>query len=164
MKQVCCNHRLENQQALPPLICQHCLPEWAPRFKAVTQGRRGFALLLCIHRLCSQRPAEGRGSRLRGRQRGGKGEGRAPPARQHAPSAAFLPSISRLFTWQAHMTDPEGNADITRCRAPSPLPATLTTLGPSPSPPSSLCPASPRLQSLSCALRGCRRRRSAAAS
>lgn len=34
-----------------------------------------------------------------------------------APSAAFLPAISRLFTWQAHMTGPEGSADITPCCA-----------------------------------------------
>lgn len=160
MKQVCCNHRLENQQTRPPLICQHCLPERTPRFKAATRERCGFALLLCVCPLCSQRPAEGRESCLRGWQRGGKGEGRAPPARLHAPSAAFLPSISRLFTWQAHMTDPEGNADITCCRAPSPLPAAFS---PSPAPSSSPCPASPRLQSLSRGPWGCRRRRSAAA-
>lgn len=144
MERVCCNHRPENQQTRPPLVCQHCLPERAPCFKAVTWERRGFALLLCVRRLRSRRPAEGRASRPQGRQRGGKGEGRAPPARLHALSAAFLPSISRLFTWQAHMTDPEGNADITRCRAPSPLRSAPLPRRPHPSGrPAHACRASP---------------------
>lgn len=56
MKQVRCNHLLEDQETLPPSICQHSLPERAPHFKAVTRERRGFALLLCVRRLCSRAP------------------------------------------------------------------------------------------------------------